>query len=198
MKQISQCLMFLINFAQMMNSADKEKSYRISFDDSKGYLIVTHKKEYKCIICGKMSKSGNARSFKKGRFDKFICSDCLESFIIQYSKSTKTISLNKFIKNKVAWKQKLDKFPETKCRLCGAIIKLPKWKSHLRRYHKVGDSPEFKQFFIKPDADIYAAQKIWYNSGSSILHNVSCGTKVNGGPEAKIIFNATFSNRKKF
>lgn len=36
-----------------------------------------------------------------------------------------------------------------------------------------------------------------YNSSSSILHNVSCGTKVNGGPEAKIIFNATFSNRKK-
>lgn len=85
-----------------------------------------------------------------------------------------------------------------KCRLCGAIIKPSEWKYHLTCSHNVGESLQFHQFFISVDTDIYAAQKKWYNSDSSILHNVSCGTKINGGPEAKIIFNATFSKKKKF
>lgn len=82
--------------------------------------------------------------------------------------------------------------------MCGAIINPSEWKYHLTCSHNVGESPQFHHFFISVNTDIEAVQKKWYNSGSSIPHNVSCGTKVNGGPEAKIIFNATFSNRKKF
>ena len=130
---------------------NKEKSYKykVGSDGSRGYLITAHKKEHKCIMCGAMSKLGNFRSFNK---KNFICSDCLESFIRQYFKSKKTISLSKFIKNKVAWKKKLNKASDIK----------------------------------------------WYNSGSSISQSIPCGTKINGGPKVKIIFNATFSNRKKF
>lgn len=176
---------------------NKEKSYKykVGSDGSRGYLITAHKKEHKCIMCGAMSKLGNFRSFNK---KNFICSDCLESFIRQYFKSKKTISLGKFIKNKVAWKKKLNKASDIKCRLCGIVIKLPKWRGHLKYYHKVGESPKFKDFFIKPNDNSFAAQKKWYNSGSSISQSVPCGTKINGGPKAKIIFNATFSNRKKF
>lgn len=179
-----------------MNSTDNGN--RISFDDSKGYLIVAYKKEHKCIICDKMSGFGNARTYKKNKFDNFICADCIKSFALQYSKSQKTISFNKFIKNKVAWKQKLDKSPNIKCRLCGAIIKLPTWRWHLKHCHKVGESPEFKQFFIKPNADINTVQKKWYNTGSSNSNSVICGTKINGEPKVKVIFNPVFSNRKKF
>lgn len=85
-----------------------------------------------------------------------------------------------------------------KCRLCGAIIRPSEWKYHLICSHNVGESPRFHQFFIGVDTDIHAAQKKWYNPGSSISQSVPCGTKINGGPKAKIIFNATFSNRKKF
>lgn len=183
----------------VMNRMDKEKNYRISFDGSKGYLIVSYKKGHTCIMCEKSSKLGNLRSSKKSKFDNFICSGCLESFIRQYSKSTtKAVSLNRFIKDKVAWKKKLDKASDIKCRLCGAIIKLPQWREHLKCCHKVGESPKFQDFFIKPNNNIYAAQKKWYNPSPSILSNTSCGTKVNGGPKAKIIFNSVFSNRKKF
>lgn len=177
---------------------DKENSYRISLDDSKEYLIISYKKEHKCIVCDKLSKFGNSRSSQKDKFNNFICSDCLESFIRQYSKSTKEVSLNKFIQDKVAWKQKLDKAPDVRCRLCDAVIKLPKWKKHLKYCHKVGESPDFKSFFINPNIDTHAAQRKWYNSGSSISNSATCGTKINGGPEAKVIFNATFSNRRKF
>lgn len=188
--------MSLINFVQIENSMDKKGSYRISFDDSKGYLVVAYKKEHKCIICENLSRSGNSCSPVKD--NNFICADCIESFAYQYSKSAKAISFSKFIKNKIAWKQKLDKAPDIKCRLCGAIIKLPKWKGHLKYCHKVDESPEFKEFFVKHNIDASTLQKKWYNPGFSNLHSVPCGTKINGGPEAKVIFNATFSNRKKF
>lgn len=82
--------------------------------------------------------------------------------------------------------------------MCGAIIKPSEWKYHLICSHNVGESPQFHQFFIGVDTDIHAAQKKWYNLGSSNLHSVPCGTKINGGPEAKVIFNATFSKMKKF
>lgn len=177
---------------------DKEKSHIINFDNSKGYLVVAYKKEHECIICGKMSKFGNSHSSKKGVFNNFICHNCLEAFIRQYFKSTKTVSLSRFIKDKIAWRQKLDKAPDTKCRLCGAVIKLPQWRRHLKYCHKVGESSEFKHFFIKPNANIHTIQKKWYNSGPSIPHSVPCGTKINGGPEAKVIFNSVFSNKKKF
>lgn len=85
-----------------------------------------------------------------------------------------------------------------KCRLCGAIIKPSEWKYHLICSHNVGESPKFHQFFIGIDSDIHAAQKKWYNPGSPILHNIPCGTKINGGPEARIVYNAIFSNKKKF
>lgn len=177
---------------------EDKKSYRISFDGSRGYLITAHKREHKCIMCGKLSKFGNVCSSVKKNCKKFICSDCLESFIYQYSKSAQTISLGRFIKDKVAWKLKEDKAPNVKCRLCGDIIKVTRWRSHLLLIHHTGKDVVFRDFFIKPDADINKAQRQWYNLSPLNPHNIPCGTKINGGPEAKIIFNAVFSNRKKF
>lgn len=177
---------------------ENEKSYRISLDGSKGYLITAHKKEHKCIMCEKKSKFGNIRSSKKRRFDHFICSDCLESFIYQYSKSAKTISLGRFIKDNIAWKLKENKAPNVKCRLCGDIIKITRWRRHLALIHHTGKDAIFRDFFIKPSADIDKAQKQWYNPDPSNPRSVPCGTKINGGPKPKVIFNAAFSNRKKF
>lgn len=85
-----------------------------------------------------------------------------------------------------------------KCRLCGVIIKPSEWKQHLICSHNVGESPKFNHFFISADADVHAAQRKWYNSCSPISHNVTCGTKINGGPKVKVIFNSVFSSRKKF
>lgn len=148
---------------------------------SKKIKAATHSKPaplIKCQLCGEVLK---LTKWKKhlARFHDIICESGFHNYFCVLDTGIK-------IKGKC------------KCRLCGAIINPSEWKYHLTCSHNVGESPQFHQFFISVDTDIETVQKKWYNSGSSILHNVSCGTKVNGGPEAKIIFNATFSNRKNF
>ncbi|WP_455623169.1 hypothetical protein [Parabacteroides sp.] len=132
----------------------------------------------KCLLCGEVLK---LTKWKKhiARFHDIICESGFHNYFCVLDTGIK-------IKDKC------------KCRLCGAIIKPSEWKYHLICSHNVGESPQFHQFFISVDLDINAAQEKWYNPDSSTLHSVPCGTKINGGPEAKVIFNATFSNRKKF
>ncbi len=142
---------------------------------------ITHSKPaplIKCRLCGEILK---LTKWKKhlARFHDIICKSGFRNYFYVLDTGIK-------IKSKC------------KCRLCGAIIKPSEWKYHLTCSHNVGESPQFHQFFISVDTDIHAAQKKWYSSGSSISYNVPCGTKINGGPKAKVIFNSVFSNRKKF
>lgn len=87
---------------------------------------------------------------------------------------------------------------EVKCRLCGEIIRSSEWRFHLRFLHNISKSPRFHDFFIGKDMDTYTAQKRWYNSDSISARTIPCGTKINGGPKAKVIFNPVFSNKRKF
>lgn len=143
--------------------------------------VVTHSKPaplIKCRLCGEVLK---LTKWKKhlARFHDIICESGFRNYFCALD------TMNK-IKGKC------------KCRLCGTIIKSSEWKYHLICLHNVGESPKFHQFFIDVDANIHAAQKKWYNPDSSISHSVSCGTKINGGPKVKVIFNSVFSSRKKF
>lgn len=142
---------------------------------------VTHSRPaplIKCRLCGEVLK---LTKWKKhlARFHGIVCESGFRNYFCV---------LDTRIKLKA----------NVKCRLCGSIVKSSEWKYHLICSHNVGESPKFHQFFISVVLDINTAQEKWYNPDSSTLHNVPCGTKINGGPEAKIIFNATFSNRKKF
>lgn len=174
-----------------------ERGYRISFDGSKGYSIVIYKKEHKCITCGNLSKSGNSRSHEKGNFNNFICSNCLKLFIHQYSNFAKMMSFNMFLKKKISWKQKLDKAPNIKCRLCGKIIQVTYWRNHLTSVHQIKDV-RLRDFFIGENADLNKARENWYNPNIKIPNGkLYCGSKFNGTPEAKIIYNAVDTNRRK-
>lgn len=92
--------------------------------------------------------------------------------------------------------------PHVKCRLCGQIIKITKWRKHLERFHDISGNPKVKDFFISVHSDLKKAQKEWYNPNLPILSKqidkYVCGTKINGGPKVKIIYNNIFSNRRKF
>ena len=148
---------------------------------SKKIKVTIHSKTaplIKCRLCGEVLKLTKWEKHL-ARFHDIVCESCFRNYFCVLDTSTK-------IKGKC------------KCRLCGNIIKSSEWIYHLTCSHNVGESPQFHQFFISIDTDIYAAQKKWYNSDSSISHNIPCGTKINGGPEAKVIFNSVFSNRKKF
>jgi len=100
-------------------------------------------------------------------------------------------------------KSELKPFPCTKCRLCGAIIKITKWKKHLAVFHKVGNDPRFRDFFIHPNADLQKARKQWYDpdrkTKESTISGFKCGDKPNKYlPKVKIIYNAVCSNRRKY
>lgn len=148
---------------------------------SKKNRAVTHSRLaplIKCQLCGEVLK---LTKWKKhlARFHDIICESGFRNYFCVLDTGIK-------IKGKC------------KCRLCGTIIQPSEWKYHLICSHNVGESPLFHQFFIGVDTDVHAAQKKRYNSSSSISCRVLCGTKINGGPDAKVIFNAIFSNRKKF
>ena len=102
------------------------------------------------------------------------------------------------MKNKKKHNQK--KAPNVKCRLCGEIMKITKWRKHLEYFHNVGLSPRMKDFFIGCNTDLETAQKQWYNPDKREKAPIDypCGTIVNGPPKVKIIYNPIFSNRKKF
>lgn len=175
-----------------------DKVYMIeSKEGSKSYQITTYKKQKKCVMCSKPSKTGNLCSIGKKQPLEFVCSDCLESIIHQYNTS-KNKSLKQFIKEKITRKLRDNKAPNTKCRLCGEIIKITQWRSHLTFAHHSDKDVEFRDFFVRPNIDVKKANNQWYNPDSSNSSIALCGTKVNGGPEARVIFNATFSNRRKF
>lgn len=177
---------------------DKEKGYKIGFESSKSYQITAYKKQQECVICGKMSKVGNRCSTGRKQHLKFVCSDCLASFLHQYS-GVKAGSLKQFIANKIVKKQKADKAPNVKCRLCGKIIKITQWRNHLTSIHHTNKDVTFRDFFIRENADICKAQKQWYNDSNKKTGKFYCGAIVNGSPKVKkIIYNATFSSRRKF
>lgn len=182
----------LTNFVQKM---DKEKSYKIGFDGFKSYQITAYKRWQECVMCGKASKTGNRCS--AGKSLMFVCSDCLVDFIRQYSAS-QTGSLKRFIKNKIVQKQKLDNAPNIKCRLCGKVIKITQWRNHLTSIHHFGKDVIFRDFFIRENTDLDKARKQWYNPNKK-PDDIYCGAVLNGPPQIKkVIYNATFSNKRKF
>lgn len=90
---------------------------------------------------------------------------------------------------------------DVKCRLCGAVIKGSDWKWHLAKSHKVEEFPKYKDYFVKSHCDIEKAQNKWYNPNKPLYEETTgwqCGTIVNGPPKITIIYNAAFSQRKKF
>lgn len=172
---------------------ESDKCHKI-VEGSKSYSLTAYKKCQECVICKKTSNVGNKFSIDKKQSLQFICSDCLKSFIQQYPGKG---SLKRFIKDKIVKKKREEKAPNIKCRLCGEVIKITKWRSHLSSVHNVGKDITFRDFFISPETDVNKAQRQWFNP-TSYSPNPPCGTKINGGPDAKVIFNAIFSNRKKF
>lgn len=104
------------------------------------------------------------------------------------------------MKSKKFKKSKQPQIPDVKCRLCGEIIKVTKWRKHLEWCHKVGEKPKLRDFYVGCNVDLEKAQREWFNP-NKVQHEptgLRCGTVVDGPPKIKIIYNSTFSSRKKF
>ncbi|MDE7421397.1 MAG: hypothetical protein K2N35_14455 [Muribaculaceae bacterium] len=93
-----------------------------------------------------------------------------------------------------------------KCTLCGAWIKYPSRKGHLRREHNLFPE-DIKSYFLSRKAvreeerekRIAKVLREEFGNNSGINDNgyYKCGEKVSGGPFVKIIYNAVGTNRRK-
>lgn len=55
-----------------------------------------------------------------------------------------------------------------KCRICGGIVSILKWRGHLRRCHNIDKHPRRQDFFIDHTQNIEKSQKEGRNSGKKI------------------------------
>lgn len=88
--------------------------------------------------------------------------------------------------------------PKTKCRICGEIIKITKWRKHLALVHDIVANPCFKDYFVKPNALPWKIDKRWHdqNRPAEDSNKPHCGAKI--GMESKwtkIIYNPVFTKR---
>ena len=93
-----------------------------------------------------------------------------------------------------------------KCTICGAWIRYPARKGHLRREHNLFPE-DIKSFFlnrksVREEEREKRIAKILKEeservSGRSDNGFYKCGEKVSGGPFVKIIYNAVGTNRRK-
>lgn len=93
-----------------------------------------------------------------------------------------------------------------KCTICGAWIKYPARKGHLRREHNLFPE-DIKSYFqtrkaVREEEREKRIAKILKEelertSGRSDTGFCKCGEKVSGGPYVKIIYNAVGTNRRK-
>ena len=93
-----------------------------------------------------------------------------------------------------------------KCTICGAWIKYPSRKVHLRREHNLFPE-DIKSYFLSRKAvreeerekRIAKVLREEFGNNSGINDNgyYKCGEKVSGGPFVKIIYNAVGTNRRK-
>ena len=65
---------------------------------------------------------------------------------------------------------KRDKPSEIKCRLCGKIVSVTRWRKHLIKCHNVGDNPRRRDFFIGCKQDLEKAQREWYNPDKKVAN----------------------------
>ena len=93
-----------------------------------------------------------------------------------------------------------------KCTICGAWIKYPSRKGHLRREHNLFPE-DIRSYFLtrkvareeEREKRIAKVLKDEFSRTMSKANNgfYKCGEKVSGGPFVKIIYNAVGTNRRK-
>lgn len=66
---------------------------------------------------------------------------------------------------------KRNKPSEIKCRLCGVIVSVTKWRKHLMKCHNVGDNPRRRDYFIGCKQDLEKAQREWYNPNKKVMNS---------------------------
>lgn len=94
-----------------------------------------------------------------------------------------------------------------KCTICGAWVKYPSRKRHLRIEHNLL-TKDIRSFFLsKGDVKRKQKERIQERRWKKYIEEIStppeergyyvCGEKVSGGPFVKIIYNAVGTNRRK-